>query len=98
VVVGKPLIDGFEKSNLDRVLRDKGADTLVLTGFFTDQCVKATALTAKEKGYEVFLAEDATLPADYSRAACRDMMRAHGVRVVAGADIMRMCDKGLPVF
>jgi nicotinamidase-related amidase len=93
-VVGKPLIDGFEKSRLDGVLRRKGADTLVLTGFFTDQCVKATALTAKKKGYEVFLAEDATLPADYSPGECRAMMRAHGVRVVAGADIVRLCRQG----
>lgn len=93
-VVGKPFIDGFEKSRLDAVLRARGADTLVLTGFFTDQCVRATAVTAKEKGYEVFLAEDASLPADYSRDACRAMMRAQGVRVVAADDIVRLCRPG----
>ena len=94
VVIGKPDFDAFYKTDLDAVLRARGADTLVLTGFFTDQCVKETALTAKKKGYEVFVAADMTRPAETRPAACWRMLRREGVRVVMTPDIMEMCSYG----
>lgn len=93
-VIGKPDFDAFYKTGLDKELRARGADTLVLTGFFTDQCVKETALTAKKKGYEVFVAADMTRPAEMEPAECWRMFRQHGVRVVMTPDIVAMCRHG----
>lgn len=93
-VVGKPFIDGFERSSLDSVLRRKRAEALVLTGFFADQCVKATAKGALRRGYEVFVAADLTQPADYMPEDCWRMLRAEGIRVVKAPDIVALCRHG----
>jgi nicotinamidase-related amidase len=49
----------FTGTNLDFVLRNMDIDSLIMTGFLTDQCVLATALSAADIGYDVLLVEDA---------------------------------------
>jgi nicotinamidase-related amidase len=49
----------FTGTNLDFVLRNMDIDSLIVTGFLTDQCVLATALAAGDIGYDVLLVEDA---------------------------------------
>ncbi len=44
---------------LDRILRDRGARSLVVSGGETDVCVSATVLGAVDLGYRVVLATDA---------------------------------------
>lgn len=94
MVIGKPEYDAFHKTNLDAVLRGRGVDTLVLTGFFTDQCVWDTAQTARKKGYEVFIAADMTRPAEATAADCWADFRRDGVRVVLGRDILTAMKNG----
>jgi nicotinamidase-related amidase len=49
----------FTGTNLDFVLRNMDVDSLIITGFLTDQCVLATAICAGDIGYNVLLIEDA---------------------------------------
>jgi len=49
----------FTGTNLDFVLRNMDIDSIVLTGFLTDQCVLATAICGSDIGYDVLLVEDA---------------------------------------
>lgn len=49
----------FTGTNLDFVLRNMDINSVILTGFLTDQCVLATAIYGGDIGYDVLLVEDA---------------------------------------
>jgi nicotinamidase-related amidase len=49
----------FSGTNLDFVLRNMDIESIIVTGFLTDQCVLATAIHGADLGYDVLLAEDA---------------------------------------
>jgi nicotinamidase-related amidase len=49
----------FTGTNLDFVLRNMDIDSIIVTGFLTDQCVLATAICASDIGYDILLVEDA---------------------------------------
>jgi nicotinamidase-related amidase len=49
----------FTGTNLDFVLRNMDIDSIIVTGFLTDQCVLATAICGADIGYDVLLVEDA---------------------------------------
>ena len=49
----------FTGTNLDFVLRNMDINSVIITGFLTDQCVLATAIYAGDVGYDVLLIEDA---------------------------------------
>jgi nicotinamidase-related amidase len=58
-IVDKSFYSAFARSELDRHLAEREADTLVFTGAETDVCVLATVLGAVDRGYRVILATDA---------------------------------------
>lgn len=58
----------FERPDLDRILRDRGVDSLAIAGLATDVCVRATALDAIERGYDVEVVADASRGVDRSGA------------------------------
>jgi nicotinamidase/pyrazinamidase len=44
---------GFEATDLERLLRDRGIDKVTVAGLATDYCVKNTVLDALRQGFEV---------------------------------------------
>ncbi len=78
---------GFEDTELERLLRDRGVDRVHVVGLALDVCVKNTALDAKRAGFETVVHHDATRavngdPDDGERAVAE--LRAAGVEVVEG--------------
>jgi nicotinamidase-related amidase len=59
IEIQKLLFNSFHGTDLDQQLRDRGIDTLVMTGFSTDCCVDATARDAFHRDYHVFVVSDA---------------------------------------
>jgi nicotinamidase/pyrazinamidase len=59
-----PGYSGFEQSDLERVLRDRGIDALTIVGLATDYCVKETALDALRHGFAVTVDSSAVRPVD----------------------------------
>ena len=51
---------GFEHTELERLLRDQGVQTVHVTGLALDYCVKQTALDARSAGFDVVLHMSAT--------------------------------------
>ena len=80
------------RTELAGILARKGVRSLHVCGLATDYCVKATALDAREAGYDVALIADAcrgveVRPGDVARAL--EEMRARGVRIVTSDAVGR---------
>jgi len=76
---------GFEDTGLERLLRERGVQTVHVAGLALDYCVRATALDARRAGFEVVVHRDATRavnvePGDDERAVSE--LEAAGARVV----------------
>jgi nicotinamidase-related amidase len=63
-LVVKKAYGGFFQTSFDRVLRNLGIKTLIMTGVATNFCVETTAREAVAYGYEVILVNDATASFD----------------------------------
>jgi nicotinamidase/pyrazinamidase len=55
---------GFEKSDLARMLRERGVDRVAVCGLATDYCVRASAIDACDEGFDVTVVEDAIRPVE----------------------------------
>lgn len=58
-VVPKRRYSGFFQTGLDLLLRELGADTVILCGLYTNMCVRHTAADAYMLGYNIILAGEA---------------------------------------
>lgn len=59
VVIDKMRYSAFSLSPLSKLLRDRGAEALILTGTETDMCLLATVLGAVDRGYRTIVVGDA---------------------------------------
>ena len=57
--------DGFKKTDLDKILKEKGCNTLFLCGLSATGCVLATYHGAMDLDYNVFMLRDAIISHDY---------------------------------
>ncbi len=83
-VVEKTTYSGFYNSRLDSVLRERGVDTVRLTGCVTNICVLYTAADAAMRGYRIEVVEDGVAgldPQDHA-FALRQMETVLGARRV----------------
>ncbi|MCR0980531.1 cysteine hydrolase family protein [Roseomonas populi] len=58
-VIDKPVYSPWLQPELDALLRERGTDTVVVTGAETDVCVLAAVLGAVDRGYRVIIPTDA---------------------------------------
>ncbi len=76
---------GFEETELEQLLRDRGVDTVHVVGLALDYCVKETALDAKRAGFEVVVHREGTRPVEVKpgdgERAVQELIDA-GVQVV----------------
>lgn len=59
IVLTKTCSGAFTGTDLDKILRNMGIETLIMVGFYTDQCVETAARDAADIGYNTILVEDA---------------------------------------
>jgi nicotinamidase/pyrazinamidase len=59
-----PGYSGFERTDLEQILRDHGIDALTIVGLATDYCVKETALEALRLGFAVTVDTSAVRPVE----------------------------------
>jgi biuret amidohydrolase len=60
IEVSKRLFSAFRGADLDRRLRERNVDTLILVGLTTNCCIDATARDAFHLNFNVFVVSDAT--------------------------------------
>ncbi len=75
--------DGFNKTDLDKVIRETGSNTLFVCGLSAVGCALATYLSAKSHDYNAFLIKDALMShnSDYTNNI-EDMFNAVDYSVV----------------
>lgn len=93
----KPNNSAFFASALETLLRHLGADTLVLAGFATDNCILFTAHDAYLRGFRLVIARDAVAAESPVRqrnalAVMRQTMKAD-VRDADAIDLARLVRK-----
>jgi nicotinamidase-related amidase len=59
LVLSKVTSSAFNSTTIDRILRNLGIQTLILTGVVTNGCIESTARSAAELDYGVIVVEDA---------------------------------------
>jgi len=70
-IVEKTRMNGFYDTNLDILLRGLGADTIVITGAWTNMSIEHTARHGADAGYEIVVVSDgtSTINEDWQRVA-----------------------------
>jgi nicotinamidase-related amidase len=58
LVLTKNTYDAFFETPLNKILREKGVDQVILTGVVTDICIQNTAAGAFFRGYKLVVPED----------------------------------------
>ena len=82
--------DRKTSTGLAGYLKQRGINTVFVTGLATDFCVAWTALDARKLGFQVYVIEDATRAIDLngSLAAAWKQMSAKGVKRIQSSDIV----------
>jgi nicotinamidase-related amidase len=75
--------DGFNKTDLDKILKEKGCNTVFLCGLSAVGCVLATWIGAQNHDYKAFMIKDALMShnSDYTNQV-EDMFDAVGYEMV----------------
>lgn len=81
--------DGKTMTGLAGYLKERGVDTVFVTGLATDFCVAWTAMDARKLGFTTYVIEDATRAIDLngSLAAAWKKMDEAGVKRIQSSDI-----------
>lgn len=90
-VVPKHTFNAFFGTHLEELLKEKGIDTLILTGVATEICVQQTAAEAFYRGYRIVIPKDGTagLNLEAHEGALRYMTKTFGAQVVDIAWLVR---------
>lgn len=75
--------NGFTKTDLDKIIKEKGSNTLFLCGLSAVGCVLSTWIGAQDHDYKAFMVKDAIMShnSDYTNQV-EDMFNAVGYDVV----------------
>jgi nicotinamidase-related amidase len=77
VYVRKTACDSFYRSDLDKVLRERGIGRLLATGCATEFCVDTTIRSAASKDYEVIVVADGHTTKDRPHIAAEAVIAHH---------------------
>lgn len=79
---------GGVATELEELIRAAKLTRLIIYGLATDYCVKATALDAAKRGFEVFVVKDLCrgVSMDTTRTALEEM-RQHGINIITVEDL-----------
>lgn len=93
-LVLKKSYGGFFQTSLDRLLRNLGIKTLVMTGVATNFCVETTAREAVAYGYEIIFVSDATatFDPDAHQATLKVIAMAFG-EVLNTEEVIKLIEK-----
>ncbi len=91
--------NSFLRTQLEETLRQRGVDTVVVTGYSTNRCVGITSAEAIERDFNVLLSGDSILGAEPTRAETMlNLLRdEYSVEPLTNVEIMRRITEDLKV-
>lgn len=91
-VVEKRMYDGFYDTRLDSVLRALKVETVIVTGTWTDGCVKHTVMGAWARCYNPIVVEDAVTSPDENEHvwALKYMKKYYGAKILTVSEALDM--------
>ncbi|TES90719.1 MAG: isochorismatase family protein [Candidatus Cloacimonadota bacterium] len=93
-VILKPGYSAFFKTDLEKILTDKGIKQVVTTGVMTHLCCETTAREAFQRGYEVYFVIDGTGTYDEKIHTASLFNLSHGFAVpVTTEEVLRKFNK-----
>lgn len=90
VVIEKKTYSGFFGTNLAKMLREKGVDTIILVGIHTHICVQHTAADAFYNGFNIIIPRDGTTaftPEDHN-AGLNTMKTLYGAQITTVSELL----------
>jgi nicotinamidase-related amidase len=82
---------GFENSELESVLRERGVEKVYVCGLATDYCVRASTIDAAKLGFDTAVVEDAiravNVNEDDGERAIEDMKQV-GAKVTSSDEVL----------
>ena len=79
VVIKKPRFGAFHATELELVLRERGIDTIIVSGISTDVCCDTTAREANSRDFRVLFLSDGTAVNDDPEPAAAQQRATLGV-------------------
>ena len=76
IVLEKPRYGAFHGTDLELILRDRGIDTLIITGIASNVCCETTAREAAVRDFHVFFLSDATATSGIEDLSADEVQRA----------------------
>lgn len=96
-IIDKRVYSPFTEPTLLRLLRERGVNSLVITGAETDVCVLAAVMNAVDLGYRVVLARDALCSSsDHTHDALMTLYRERFSEQIELAETAAILDAWLP--
>lgn len=89
--IQKRVYSAFQKTDLDRILRELKVDTLIIVGLVTDICVQHTAADAFFRGYRIIIPQDCVeaSSAEVQKTAIDYMKKVYGSEITNLKEIMK---------
>lgn len=76
VVLEKPRFGAFHRTGLESMLRERGIDTVIVSGIATNICCETTAREACVRDFRVFFLSDGTATHDIGDVPAAELQRA----------------------
>jgi biuret amidohydrolase len=95
-VLTKTSMDAFTSTHLADELRERDVQTLVVSGVLTDACVESSARHAAERGFQVFVVDDACAAwEERFHAASLATLRRYFARVAPTDRVLRDLERAM---
>ena len=95
LVMEKTKDSGFYETDLDETLRERGIETVIVTGMQTQICVQTTAADAFFRGYSIWVPRDCVVSAhDEDKERALQWLEGYCATVTDSADIVARLDAG----
>jgi nicotinamidase-related amidase len=75
ILIDKPRFGAFYGTDLELILRNRGIDTLIISGVATNVCCETTAREAAVRDFKVFFLSDGTATADMNGVSAAELQR-----------------------
>lgn len=76
IILDKPRYGAFHGTDLELILRERGIDSLIITGIATNVCCETTAREAAVRDFRVFFLSDATATSAIGDLSADEVQRA----------------------